>query len=59
MAKLMGVVPIPGSAVECGGLHFEAVAASGRRNRIDTVVITRVPAAASALHGEPSEGSVA
>lgn len=63
MAKLMGVVPIPGSAVEveAGGsrLHFEAVAASGRRNRIDTVVISRVPQADPALDGEPSAGSVA
>ncbi|HSX67453.1 hemolysin family protein [Nocardioides sp.] len=59
MAKLMGVVPIPGSAVEVAGLHFEAVAASGRRNRIDTVVITRVPETDPALDGEPSAGSVA
>ena len=42
MAKFMGVVPIPGSAVEVGGLRFEAVAASGRRKRVDTVVISRL-----------------
>ncbi len=64
MAKLMGVVPIPGSVVEvevgAGSLRLEAVAASGRRNRIDTVVITRVhesePVPADA---EPPAGSVA
>jgi CBS domain containing-hemolysin-like protein len=58
MAKLMGVVPIPGSAVEAAGLRFEAVAASGRRKRIDTVVISRVPEAVP-VDAESSEGSVA
>jgi len=41
MAKLMGRVPIPGSSVEASGLRFEAEAASGRRNRVGTVVIRR------------------
>lgn len=42
MAKHLGRVPIPGSSVEAHGLRFEAEAASGRRNKIGTVRITRV-----------------
>jgi CBS domain containing-hemolysin-like protein len=43
MAKHLGRVPIPGSSVEALGLRFEAEAASGRRNKIETVLIGRVP----------------
>jgi CBS domain containing-hemolysin-like protein len=39
MAKHLGKVPIPGSAVECHGLRFEAEQAAGRRNKIGTVRI--------------------
>ena len=42
MAKHLGRVPIAGSHVEAHGLHFEAEGLSGRRNRIGTVLITRV-----------------
>ncbi|HEU5038504.1 MAG TPA: hemolysin family protein [Nocardioides sp.] len=42
MAKHLGRVPIPGSAVEAHGLRFEAEAASGRRNKIGTLRICRV-----------------
>jgi CBS domain containing-hemolysin-like protein len=42
MAKHLGRVPIPGSAVEVGGLLFRAEEAKGRRNRIGTVLITVV-----------------
>ncbi len=42
MAKHLGRVPIPGSAVETHGLRFEAESTSGRRNRIGTVLISRV-----------------
>jgi CBS domain containing-hemolysin-like protein len=42
MAMYLGRVPIPGSGVEAHGLHFEAEAPSGRRNRVGTVRITRV-----------------
>ena len=42
MAKHLGRVPIPGSSVEAHGLRFEAEAATGRRNRIGTVLIARV-----------------
>ncbi|WP_243060771.1 hemolysin family protein [Nocardioides sp. SR21] len=43
MAKHLGRVPIPGSVVEAHGLRFEAEAATGRRNRIGSVLIARVP----------------
>jgi CBS domain containing-hemolysin-like protein len=42
MAKHLGRVPIPGSVVEAHDLRFEAEAATGRRNRIGTVLIARV-----------------
>lgn len=42
MAKLMGRVPIPGSMVEAAGLRFLAEAPTGRRNRVGTVIITRL-----------------
>ena len=42
MAKHLGRVPIPGSVVEVEGLHFEAEAPTGRRNRIGTVLISHV-----------------
>lgn len=43
MAKLLGVVPIPGSQVDWSGLRFEAEKATGRRHQIDTVVVSRAP----------------
>jgi CBS domain containing-hemolysin-like protein len=42
MAKHLGRVPIPGSSAEAHGLRFEAEAASGRRNQIGTVRISRL-----------------
>ena len=42
MAKHLGRVPIAGSVVESHGLRFEAEAPAGRRNRIGTVLISRV-----------------
>jgi CBS domain containing-hemolysin-like protein len=59
MAKLMGRVPIPGSSVEANGLRFEAEAPSGRRNRVGTVVIRRIPAAVIAEHAEPVDREAA
>jgi CBS domain containing-hemolysin-like protein len=54
MAKHLGKVPIPGSAVEVAGLLFRAEEAEGRRNRVGTVLISPVvrdpePADASRL----------
>jgi CBS domain containing-hemolysin-like protein len=43
MAKNLGRVPIPGSHVEAHGLHFVAEAATGRRNKIESVLVSRIP----------------
>ncbi len=51
MAKHLGRVPIPGSHVVAHGLRFEAEEASGRRNKIGTVLI-------SVAEPEPVEESV-
>jgi magnesium and cobalt exporter, CNNM family len=53
LAKHLGRVPIPGSHVEAYGLRFEAEGPTGRRNKIGTVLISRVaadPGAESADH---------
>lgn len=42
LAKHLGRVPIAGSVVEAHGLRFEAEHAAGRRNKIGTVLISRV-----------------
>jgi len=42
MAKHLGRVPIPGSSVVAHGLRFEAKGAVGRRNKIETVLISRM-----------------
>jgi hypothetical protein len=36
-------VPIPGAHVEVHGLKLVAEDVGGRRNRIDTVLVTRIP----------------
>ncbi len=43
MAKHLGKVPIPGSVVECHGLRLEAERATGRRNKIEAVLVSVVP----------------
>jgi CBS domain containing-hemolysin-like protein len=54
MAKHLGRVPIPGSSVVAHGLRFEAEAATGRRNKIGTVLISpAVPNAPAMPGGEP------
>jgi CBS domain containing-hemolysin-like protein len=50
MAKHLGRVPIPGSHVEAHGLRFVAESAAGRRNRIESVLISR-------LESDPEAGS--
>ncbi len=42
MAKLLNVVPIPGSEVEYEGLRILAEKATGRRHQIDTCIVGRV-----------------
>ncbi len=48
MAKHLGRVPIPGSHVDAHGLRFVAEAATGRRNKIESVLISRLSADAPA-----------
>lgn len=43
MAKHLGRVPIHGSVVSVDGLIFEARGTTGRRNRIDSVLVSKVP----------------
>ena len=45
LARELGVVPIPGAAAQIEGLQLTAESAGGRRNRIDTVLVRRLPAA--------------
>jgi CBS domain containing-hemolysin-like protein len=51
MAKHLGRVPIPGSHVETHGLRLVAEAATGRRNKIESVLISRPQADAPAGDG--------
>ncbi|MDP9444584.1 MAG: hemolysin family protein [Actinomycetota bacterium] len=43
MAKHLGRVPIPGAEVTVDGLHLMAEAPTGRRNRLGTIIVSRVP----------------
>ncbi|HYO33407.1 MAG TPA: hemolysin family protein [Nocardioidaceae bacterium] len=45
MAKHLGKVPIPGAEVVWEGLHFQADALAGRRNKVVTVVVTPIESA--------------
>jgi CBS domain containing-hemolysin-like protein len=57
MAKHLGRVPIPGSHVEAHGLRFEAEQATGRRNKIGTVLISvAAPARETEAHREAADG---
>ena len=42
LAQALGRVPIPGAEAEVGGLRLVAEGTTGRRNRIDTVLVSRV-----------------
>ena len=42
LAQALGRVPIPGAAATVGGLQLVAEGTTGRRNRIDTVLVRRV-----------------
>jgi CBS domain containing-hemolysin-like protein len=52
LAQALGRVPIPGAAATVGGLWLVAEGTTGRRNRIDTVLVRR-PVAAGADRAEP------
>jgi CBS domain containing-hemolysin-like protein len=43
MAQLLGRVPIAGSSVTAYGLQLTAESVGGRRNRIDTVLVRKLP----------------
>jgi CBS domain containing-hemolysin-like protein len=45
LAQALGRVPIPGASATVGELRLEAEGTTGRRNRIDTVLVSRPPAA--------------
>jgi CBS domain containing-hemolysin-like protein len=45
LAQALGRVPIPGATASVGGLRLVAEGTTGRRNRIDTVLVRRVEAA--------------
>ncbi len=51
MAKHLGRVPIAGSVVEVNGLRFEAETPAGRRNRIGTVLVSKL----EPVHEGPEE----
>ncbi|MGY1707682.1 hemolysin family protein [Geodermatophilus sp. SYSU D00697] len=53
LARELGRVPIEGSEAEVGGLRLVAESTGGRRNRIDTILVCRVPEPA-AEEGEES-----
>jgi magnesium and cobalt exporter, CNNM family len=42
LAQTLGRVPIPGASVDVGGLHLIAEGTTGRRNRIDSVLVRPV-----------------
>ena len=42
LAQSLGRVPIPGAEAEVAGLRLVAEGTTGRRNRIDTVLVSRV-----------------
>lgn len=43
MAEKLGLVPIPGAIVDVAGLRLTAEGTAGRRNRIETILIERLP----------------
>lgn len=45
LAHALGKVPIPGATAQVGGLRLAAESAGGRRNRVDTVVVSRLETA--------------
>jgi CBS domain containing-hemolysin-like protein len=57
LAQTLGRVPIPGASVDVGGLHLIAEGTTGRRNRIDSVLVSRVPAPSEATDNNESAAS--
>ncbi len=55
LARELGLVPIEGSQAEVAGLKLVAESTGGRRNRIDTLLVCRVPEEAEPTEAEPTE----
>jgi CBS domain containing-hemolysin-like protein len=57
LARALGRVPIEGSEAEVAGLRLVAESTGGRRNRIDTLLVCRVPegSADESSDGEPAD----
>ncbi|MBA3292211.1 MAG: HlyC/CorC family transporter [Geodermatophilaceae bacterium] len=51
LARELGRVPIPGAQATYAGLSLTAESTEGRRNRIDTLLVSRVPAANRVSNG--------
>jgi CBS domain containing-hemolysin-like protein len=54
LARELGRVPIEGASADVGGLHLVAESTGGRRNRIDTLLVTRVPEPTDSDDDEPA-----
>jgi CBS domain containing-hemolysin-like protein len=57
LAQALGRVPIPGATATVGGLRLVAEGTTGRRNRIDTVLVRRVADGADRDEGGPAEAA--
>ncbi|GGM15956.1 hemolysin family protein [Micromonospora yangpuensis] len=55
LAQALGRVPIPGAQAEVAGLSLVAEGTTGRRNRIDTLLVSRAEPRHEAGQGEQSE----
>jgi CBS domain containing-hemolysin-like protein len=53
LAQTLGRVPIPGASIDVGGLHLIAEGTTGRRNRIDSVLVCRVETPDAAAQPTP------
>ena len=57
LAKYLGKVPIPGAKVEVAGLQLCADAARGRRNQVDTIVVTPMHTPDTGVQSEEPEAA--
>jgi CBS domain containing-hemolysin-like protein len=57
LAQALGRVPIPGATAVIGGLRLVAEGTTGRRNRIDTVLVQRVDAGSAGKGGAAGDQS--
>ena len=57
LAERLGRVPIPGATARIDGLELVAESAGGRRNRVDTVLVRRVPADEAEIRRDSPESA--